>query len=170
MPRPPSRAIAHPGGARCIVAVPQLGDAPGLPERISDLSGTSECPERGSATRSDSGHDRSSVLLSGPPFASPPCGSQSRAPSTTRSCARPPLVSKSAAGSIWNCSRAMNREGAERWQSRPGSGCSVSNNIVPAARRRSHFGGSWTTSRSLQRPIRCPSNRDSRREQPCYGL
>ena len=34
---------------------------------------------------------------------------------------------------------AMNREWAARWQSRLGSDCSVSNNVVSAARRRSHF-------------------------------
>ena len=36
----------------------------------------------------------------------------------------------------------MNREGTGRWQSRPGSVCSVSNNVVSAARRRSHLGAS----------------------------
>ena len=34
----------------------------------------------------------------------------------------------------------MNRR---KWQSRPGSVSSVSNNVVSAARRRSHLGGSW---------------------------
>jgi len=33
----------------------------------------------------------------------------------------------------------MNREGAGGWQSRPGSGCSVSNEVVSAARRRCHL-------------------------------